>query len=175
MLVGLSVVATSCFKKGCRDIDAINYNEKAKRNDNSCEYYSKMKLSSVTVTTFSSVNIAAIPWDASDDPDCFIRIKDNVNNIMHQSVQAENQAGQITWNISPAITITDFFGVKIEMRDYDSGYINSQSEFMVEALIPITDYISGNNNVVKEPTGNYPDSFEVSEAGATFIFNVSWE
>ena len=175
MIVGLAILATSCFKKGCRDIDAINYNKKAKRNDGSCEYYSKMKLSGITVLNFSSVNTNGLPWDPADDPDCYIRIRDNANNIMHQSVYVENQSGQITWTFSPAITITDFLGVTLQMRDYDVDYTNGGSEKMIETLIPIHEYTSSGSNVVKEETGNYPDSFEFSEAGATFVANVSWE
>ncbi|MEO9532785.1 MAG: hypothetical protein ABJG68_17325 [Crocinitomicaceae bacterium] len=175
MLAGLSVLASSCFKKGCRDIDAINYNEKAKRNDHSCEYYTKVKVSSVTVSTFSSVNTSGLNWDTADDPDCFIRIKDFSNNIMHQSNFIENQSGPLTWTISPALTIEEFSGVTLQLRDYDASYTDGGSEKMVEALVPFTDYIGGNSPVQKEETGNYPSSFEFSEAGATFTFNVTWE
>lgn len=36
----LSVVATSCKKKGCTDENAINYSEEAKKDDGSCSYES---------------------------------------------------------------------------------------------------------------------------------------
>lgn len=175
MLAGLSILATSCFKKGCRDIDAINYNEKAKRNDHSCEYYSKMKLSNITVLNFSSVNSSGLPWDSGNDPDCFVKVKDFSNNIMFQSTFKEDQFGELSWDVSPAITITEFAGVTLQMRDYDTGYPDSQSEKMIETLIPIHEYVGGNSPVQKEETGNYPDTFEFSEAGATFRVTVTWE
>jgi hypothetical protein len=138
-------------------------------------YYTKMKVSSVSVLTFSSVNSGGLPWDTSDDPDCFIRLRDNANNIMHQSTMIPDQYGQLTWTVSPAITITDFYGVTLQMRDHDADYTSGGSDLIVEALVPITDHISGNSNVVKEPTGLYPDTFEFSQSGATFQFTVSWE
>jgi hypothetical protein len=175
MLAGLSILASSCFKKGCRDIDAINYNEKAKRNDHNCEYYSKMKLSNITVLNFSSVNSSGLPWDSGNDPDCFVKVKDYGNNIMFQSTFKEDQYGELSWDVDPAITITEFTGVTLQMRDYDAGYPDSQSEKMIETLIPIHEYVGGNSPVQKEETGNYPTTFEFSEAGATFRVTVIWE
>ena len=38
MALGMVVGTASCKKEGCTDEDAINYEEKAKKDDGSCEY-----------------------------------------------------------------------------------------------------------------------------------------
>lgn len=165
----------SCFKKGCRDIDATNYDPKAKRNGNNCTYYTKMKVSEVKVLNYSNVNTSGLSWDSADDADIFVRLLDWNNNIMFQSDFIENNSGEASFTISPAITITDLTSVKFQMRDYDNGYQDSYSEKMIETYFPISEYTSQGSPVVKEETGNYPDFIEVSEAGATIQIMVSWE
>jgi hypothetical protein len=51
----------SCQKKGCTDCNAINYNNNAKKNDNSCLYSNENKLGTYSVS--DSILIApAIEW-----------------------------------------------------------------------------------------------------------------
>ena len=38
VLTGAVLIGTSCKKKGCTDPTATNYNEKAKKDDGTCEY-----------------------------------------------------------------------------------------------------------------------------------------
>lgn len=174
-ILALSFSMFSCFKKGCRDIDAINYDSKAKRNGHNCEYYTKMKVSEVKVLNYSNVNTSGTSWDNLDDADIFVRLMDWNNNIMFQSDYIENNSGVASFAISPAITITDLTSVKFQLRDFDTGNQDAYSEKMVETYFPIYDYTSSGSPVVKEETGNYPSIIEVSEAGATMQLIVSWE
>jgi hypothetical protein len=38
ILIGIVVFSTSCKKEGCTDVNALNYNTEAKKDDGSCQY-----------------------------------------------------------------------------------------------------------------------------------------
>ena len=39
--LGLGLMATSCKKEGCTDVDATNYNSEAKKDDGTCTFEGK--------------------------------------------------------------------------------------------------------------------------------------
>mgnify|MGYP000203094284 CR=1 FL=1 len=134
-----------------------------------------MKITSVKCVTFSSVNSFGTPWDANDNPDCFLRLKDSWGTIMYQTDYTPDVAGELNWIINPVVTITDLSSFVLELRDYDNDYTDTGSELIVSDNVIISDYTSSLGTVNKEETGNYPDVIEVSEAGATFQISVNWE
>jgi len=55
------ISTSSCQKKGCTDCNAVNYNNSAKKNDNSCQYSNENKLGTYSVS--DSILIApATQW-----------------------------------------------------------------------------------------------------------------
>lgn len=65
----LSSMAVSCKKKGCTDPNATNYNEKAKKDDGTCEYPASTEetvvINGVTYTKISGTLNANTTWVAS--------------------------------------------------------------------------------------------------------------
>jgi hypothetical protein len=64
LVIGMAVstlAITSCKKKGCTDENATNYNEKAKKDDNSCEYSSSPETGQSSYT-LENVNVNGIDY-----------------------------------------------------------------------------------------------------------------
>ncbi|MBU2018157.1 MAG: hypothetical protein KJ941_00810 [Bacteroidetes bacterium] len=58
-LIAVSMSATSCKKEGCTDEEAINYSEKAKKDDGSCEYASTSNSNTVSGNISSNTTWSA--------------------------------------------------------------------------------------------------------------------
>lgn len=56
LIASLTLGTISCNKKGCTDPDALNYSEKAKKDDNSCEYASTPVSKTITKSGSISTN-----------------------------------------------------------------------------------------------------------------------
>jgi hypothetical protein len=132
----LGLTTFSCGKKGCTDIDASNYDSKAKKNDGSCEYISgctdpnslnynaNAQQDDGSCTYYTSVKIKSVsidypptngnwPWDYDQTidslPDIFLAIYSNTitpNDTLYLSDTTVNASSPHTFNTSLTVPIT---------------------------------------------------------------------
>ncbi len=143
---------SSCQKKGCTDCNAINYNNNAKKNDNSCLYSNEDKLGTYSVS--DSILIASdTQWVHRN-----YEIEIKRSSCAPNNLKISNYANKYDWLI----------GV---LSNVDSQ-ISNNSILITDQVIEQND--SWYNLIVKESTGYFSnDSVQftidfTSEGGITY-------
>lgn len=93
LLVAGSFVMTSCHRKGCTDPTAVNYSEKAKKDDGSCNYTPFIKLNGAETMT---INVG----DVFNDPGAV------ANNSDGSSVPVATDASSVNTSVAGSYMVT---------------------------------------------------------------------
>lgn len=168
----LFVSILSCTKNGgCTDPTALNYiwEAKAEVDDGSCTYPSKVRIKFVHCKSFPTVNNIGSAWDASDNPDTFLRIEDEAGNIIFQGeLHSDNSQEFAIDEISPILTVDNLYQV-LTVSLYDKD--DTVDELMGLTSIDLNDYTHYGTKTEK-----YPFLIESSYAGFTFeLSGIEWE
>jgi hypothetical protein len=108
IILGISLLNTSCKKEGCTDVDATNFNSEAKKDDGTCAFEGR------NVVWFGESTANNLVSDGATSLTYYVD-----NQIVGSS------AANIYWNVSPAcgqdasVTITKSLGgVKSQAYTY---------------------------------------------------------
>lgn len=104
--LGLIVLLTfsyGCRKKGCTSKHAVNYNEKAKKDDGSCEYPTRLVIKNINLLQHPAEIDNNMSWDANGyNPDLFVVIFNEQNDTIFKS-QIKSPAMPVTWTSGTVI------------------------------------------------------------------------
>lgn len=179
----LAVSIFSCKKKGCMDVNAVNYNAEAKKDDASCTYYTSAIIKSVTITYpemdgsyswDSDLTIDSLPdlvmhasiydWDTSVDDTIYV--SDTINN----------GSSPYTFNTNITVSADNLSeSIDFELNDYDADW--GWNNYMGSSYIYLDEYTPFSTMLFSSYTGeSYPTSIsKTSFAGIEFTYTIEWK
>ncbi|MFK8037242.1 MAG: MbnP family protein [Crocinitomicaceae bacterium] len=129
-LIAVTVLATSCRKKGCTDETAYNYNDEAKKDDGTCTYENTATLkftqswdgNNVTSSDFDEIKFK----NANDENMSIVRLRYSISDV--RFYKADGDSVMIDMHhlidVSDATTLTKVLDQKIDPIDYTGiGFI----------------------------------------------------
>jgi hypothetical protein len=169
LLLISSLLIVSCQKKGCIDTDALNYTTGAKKDDGTCTYPTKVKITAAKLKNFPNVDGFGYSWDNGSTADPFLSIENIALDILHQTSAKIDESAEMSWDINPELTITESsFSSNLIIYVYDDD--GSTDEIMGEIWIDLNDYTSNGTK-----TNKYPSTIQHSAQGCTVEFDLTWE
>lgn len=164
-LLFVFIVLSSCKKEGCTDSYAVNYDDNAKKNDGSCIYFTRARITYVSCSGWPNTNVFGNPWDSSDDPDSFISI-----SLLSSAGQSISYKGNVTNNNS-----SNFEDFTVDMAIIDS--LNQSIHIAVEDEDGLFDSeMNGENINLWEFTKQGPNEHKYSSTivRGNFSINIEW-
>jgi hypothetical protein len=177
ILAGTLILVGNSCKKGCTDPLAHNYQKKKTKDNGSCEIYSSVKLTSVTVASFTEHNYASVIWDGGygddmdDDntlPDLFLSFKADGGSFYEPtsffpSVSATET--NVTKTI-PTLSISDWQTGSFWVFFYEVDLGGSHLEFIDS--VEVNPYVSSDED-------RFKDTLVVTKGDIQFTANMQWQ
>jgi hypothetical protein len=184
----LAISIFSCKKKGCMDVNAINYNSEAKKDDASCTYYTSAIIKTVTVT-YPAMD-GSYSWDSDVTidslPDLHLEASiydwDNLSNdTLHKSDTVINASSPYTFTTNLTISAENLSeSIDFELSDFDPSSFGGAgySNWMGSNYISLDEYTSNSSSLFSSYSGDpYPTSItETSSFGdIQFTYEIEWK
>lgn len=167
LITGLS--AQSCKKKGCTLEYAKNYDSSAEKDDQTCEFYTRVHVTDIKVTDFPDLDANGALWDAGSLPDLYVRYTNHEDDIIFQTTLISEIEPQDTlaWTLPSIATVdTSFIGVQFKVYEVDGS-----SAELIEKL-PV-DY-KKHLHESKTADEKYPDSLILNGTDVNMIVYLNW-
>lgn len=127
--------------------------------------YSKLKINSIEVLQFPSVNSNGSGWDFTDGPDIFTTISSATTVFYSTSYVSNVNSTPLAFSVFPSYVITDLTADWfIDLIDYDNP---DADDYMGYVKFDFTEYFSGVNP--------FPSSIVKTQNGITVKLLVTWE
>ncbi len=169
LLLVLSLIClafVSCKKKGCTDSAAKNYNSEAKKDDNSCTYYTKGTVTKLTIKLFPNGQ-GGTNWDENSAPDLYFDFISQDYTTLHVSEKHVDIDGEQSWDIPAVVNFNESNGyLWINLFEDDEN-----GDPLVGVIhFDLKSYMQNGGQSTK-----FPASMLFTEDGCTVEVFVTWE
>jgi hypothetical protein len=189
LIIGILIIS-SCKKEGCVDNNAINYDSNAKKDDESCRYYTSVEIKSITIESFPLFNSeyifsngnfidTLVSWDYEEQgldtlPDIYLEFTEDSPEFFGDPVDTlfisdtiNNHSGQYKFNTSFTINedkfTSDFSAI---LYDVDEFFNSSIGYIFIRPF----DYTKDGSSIFEK----YPNSLSQT-SGSDFLYTVELE